>query len=105
MQDEFQEKYYGQVMPALIGMLNDPVPRVQAHACACLNNFLEGCSEEIAQIYISALAEKFYVLIQNGISIIKENAVTALASLAEASKKYFEPYFDECIRFLISLLP
>lgn len=35
-------------MPALIHMLNDSVPRVQAHACACLNNFLEGSNEDIA---------------------------------------------------------
>ena len=37
---------------------------------------------------------KFYELISGGISIIKENAVTALASLAEAAKSHFEPYFD-----------
>ena len=43
-------------------------------------------------------------LIQTGISIIKENAVTALASLAEASKESFTPYFDQCIQYLCSFL-
>lgn len=33
-------------------------------------------------------------LIETGISIIKENAVTALASLAESSKEHFGLYFD-----------
>jgi hypothetical protein len=47
---------------------------------------------------------KFYHLISTGISIIKENAVTALASLAEASKEDFEPYFEECIKFLCQFL-
>ena len=30
--------------------------------------------------------------------------MTALASLAEAAKGQFEPYFDECLKFLLSLL-
>lgn len=33
-------------------------------------------------------------LIQVGISIIKENAVTALASLAEAAKEQFVQFYD-----------
>ena len=47
---------------------------------------------------------KICELINVGISIIKENAVTALASLAEASKHHFEPYFDDCINFLLGFL-
>jgi hypothetical protein len=85
------------VLPALIAMLDDPVPRVQAHACAALTNFLEGTSENIASQYIAAMMQKLCNLISVGISIIKENAVTALASLAEASKEHFEPYFEQCL--------
>ena len=47
---------------------------------------------------------KLCALIQNGISIIKENAVTALASLAEAAKKNFSVYFDQCLGFLCGYL-
>ena len=47
---------------------------------------------------------KLCQLIQTGISIIKENAVTALASLAEAAKANFAPFFNECIGFLCSYL-
>ena len=43
-------------------------------------------------------------LIQNGISIIKENAVTALASLAEAAKSNFVQFYDECVGFLCQYL-
>jgi hypothetical protein len=43
-------------------------------------------------------------LITVGITIIKENAVTALASLAEASKGHFEPYFEQCLIFLCNFL-
>jgi len=85
-------------------MLNDPVPRVQAHACAALTNFFEGCSEEIAAQYIKATLPRLSELIQTGISIIKENGVTALASLAEAAKSGFDEYFDDCIKFLCGYL-
>jgi len=43
---------------------------------------------------------KLLNLIENGISIIKENAVTALSSLAEASKTNFDQYYDFCMNSL-----
>jgi hypothetical protein len=85
-------------------MLDDSVPRVQAHACAALTNFFEGTSEEISSQYIAATIPKLSQLIQNGISIIKENAVTALASLAESAKEGFNPYFEEALKFLCGYL-
>jgi hypothetical protein len=48
MSEEFQENFHETVLPALVVALDDPVARVQAHACAALTNFLEGTSEEIA---------------------------------------------------------
>ena len=48
MTEEFQENFHESVLPALVAMLNDPVPRVQAHACAALTNFFEGTEEEVA---------------------------------------------------------
>ena len=93
MSEEFQENYHESALPAIIAMLDDPVPRVQAHACAALTNFLEGTPDNIAHLYIQPTMGKLCNLITNGISIIKENAVTALASLAEACKEHFDPYF------------
>ena len=104
MTEEFQEAFHESVLPATILMLSDPVPRVQAHACAALTNFFEGTSDSIAANYIQATMPKLSELIQNGISIIKENAVTALASLAEAAKAHFEPFYDQCIQFLCNYL-
>jgi hypothetical protein len=84
--------------------LDDPVPRVQAHACAALTNFFEGTSEDIAVNYIENTLPKLSNLMSNGISIIKENAVTALASLAEAAKNHFDSYFDQCVGFVLGFL-
>jgi hypothetical protein len=69
-----------------------------------LTNFFEGTSEEIIVFYIQDIMPKLCQLIQTGISIIKENAVTALASLAEAAKANFGAYFNECIGFLCNYL-
>ena len=44
--------------------------------------------------YIQPIMPKLCQLIQVGISIIKENAVTALASLAEAAKENFGNHFE-----------
>ena len=104
MTEEFQENFHETVLPALIQMLSDPVPRVQAHACAALTNFFEGTPENVAANYIQACMPKLCQLIQVGISIIKENAVTALASLAEAAKQHFAPFFTDCLQFLCGYL-
>jgi hypothetical protein len=32
-------------------------------------------------------------MLNNGISIIKENAVSTIAAAAESAKEYFNPYF------------
>lgn len=50
-------------MPSLIKCLEDPVPRVQSHTCACLNNFLEGIHNEVAIKYLNPLVEKLCTLI------------------------------------------
>ena len=69
-----------------------------------MTNFFEGCSEDIIVNYIQAIMPKLCHLIQGGISIIKENAVTALASLAEAAKTNFIAFYDECLGFLCQYL-
>mmetsp|Transcript_22205 Transcript_22205/g.16611 ORF Transcript_22205/g.16611 Transcript_22205/m.16611 type:complete len:91 (+) Transcript_22205:1282-1554(+) len=58
MTEEFQETFHATVLPALAAMLDDPVPRVQAHACAALTNFFEGSNEEIVKDHIALIVQK-----------------------------------------------
>jgi hypothetical protein len=44
------------------------------------------------------------MLIKDGISIVKENAASALATIAEKAGAYFIPYFKDTIYFLIGYL-
>lgn len=48
MQPKFQDAYGDVLYPKLIGLLQDEVPRVVAHAAAALTNFLEGMKYEKA---------------------------------------------------------
>ena len=43
-------------------------------------------------------------MIKDGISIIKENASTALGTIVEKIGEDFKPYFEETIQFLISYI-
>lgn len=104
MGDEFVENFHSQVMPALVTILSDQVPRVQAHCCAALTNFLENTSDDIAILYSEGLLDKLSNIVQNGISLIKENGVTAIASLAEALKEKFQPHFQKTLQFMSPFL-
>ena len=47
MTEDFQETYGSDVLPALIKNLEDPVPRVSAHCCSAITNFMDGAKEEL----------------------------------------------------------
>ena len=52
MTEDFQENFHESVLPALTQILDDPIPRVQAHACAALTNFFEGSDENMIVNYV-----------------------------------------------------
>ena len=91
-------------MPALIAALNDEVPRVQSHACAAITNFAENAQKDIILPYLQELSQKFCVMIKDGISITKENAATAMATVVEQVGTDFCPYFEESLNFLLGVL-
>jgi vesicle coat complex subunit len=47
MTEDFQETYGHQVLPALVKILDDQVPRVSAHCASAITNFMDGASEEL----------------------------------------------------------
>ena len=104
MTEDFQETYGEDVLPALLTVLEDPVPRVSAHCCSAITNFMDGASEELVSKHLGALSQKLAVLMKNGISIQKENSVTAFATTVVAIKDKFDPHFEEAIDMLISCL-
>jgi len=104
MTEDFQETYGLEVLPALIQAIDDPVPRVSAHCASAITNFMDGASEELVLPHMGALSQKLGLHMKNGISIQKENAVTAFASSAVAIKENFDPHFNETMDLLLSCL-
>lgn len=104
MSEEFQEAFGKDVLPALIQVLADQVPRVSAHACSAITNFMDGAAPDLVEQHMNALSQQLGALINGGISIQKENAVTALASSIVAIKEKFDAHFNETMALLFTQL-
>ena len=104
MPNDFQKAFHAETMAALIAALDDQVPRVQSHACACLTNFCENATKEILLPHMQVLSAKFCELVRDGISMTKENASTALGTVVEKIGEDFVQYFEETITFLVTYL-
>lgn len=71
MQPKFQEVYGNVILPELINLLKDNVPRVVSHSAAALTNFLEGMKWEQVQGSLTDLITFLLGHISTGISLVK----------------------------------
>lgn len=104
MPETFQKAYAADVLPQLISSIDDSCPRVQSHACAAFTNFMEGYKQDLTDSQIQGVTQKLMHLVQTGISLVKENAVTALATFVEQAQANFIPYFKETVGILVTSL-
>jgi len=104
MKPIFQTNFHEMILPSLINCLRDPIPRVHGHAAAAITNFVEGMSSVILKPYLTNLLTNFYEMIQKGISIVKENAISALAATAESAQDEFRFYYRDFIGLLFKIL-
>lgn len=104
MSKKFQAKYGDVLLPAMIETLNDPVPRVSAHMCSAFSNFAEGSTCEQLWPHLDILSKTLGNLMQNGISLQKEHAVSAFATIVVKIEEKFDPYFSESIQLLLNCM-
>jgi len=104
MTEDFQATYGATVLPALLETLDDPVPRVSAHCCSAITNFMDGAEEALVLPYLPELSRKLAHHMTNGISIQKENSVTAFATTVVVLKEKFDQHFDETLNLLLNCL-
>ncbi|MFN7881080.1 MAG: hypothetical protein ACK5NI_01160 [bacterium] len=45
------------------------MPRVSAHCCSAITNFMDGATEELVLPYMADISIKLGILMKNGISI------------------------------------
>jgi hypothetical protein len=65
---------------------------------------MEGHTGSLTQPELQLISQKLLTLVQTGISLVKENAVTALASTVEQAKEAFIPFFKETLAILVNQL-
>ena len=100
----FQDKYGKAVLPALYQSLGDSIPRVVYHTLNALTNLLEGSPKELAAEALPKLLEPYLELLSQGRSYVKESALTATASLAEACQEDFIPYWEKTAETIFAIL-
>ena len=101
---EIQEEQHAKVLPALLAAMDDPSMRVAAHATAAMVNFSESCDKDLMQPYLDTLVSKLLQLLQHQSKLVKEGALTALASVADSAQDLFAKYYTTSMPYLKAIL-
>lgn len=90
-----QMDYHAQIVPHLILVMDDSAnPRVQSHAAAAVINFCDEASPAVIAPYLDPLLAKLQVLLQSPHRFTQEQAVTAIAAVADSAEAQFIKYYD-----------
>jgi importin-5 len=101
-----QKQAHERVMHAIVPLLDTPEPRVQAHAAAALVNFCEAISVEgdIIEPYLDGILERLLGLLRSPKRYVQEQAVTTIATVADAAAEKFVKYYDHIMPLLIGAM-
>jgi len=101
-----QKNAHERIMHALVPLLETPEPRVQAHAAAALVNFCEaiGSEVEIIEPYLDGILERLLGLLRSDKRYVQEQAVTTIATVADAAAEKFIKYYDHIMPLLIAAM-
>lgn len=88
----FQMRYHSNVLQSLVMVMDDENnPRVQSHAAAAIINFCDHCESNIMEPFLPVLLQKLDHLLKQGKMIVLEQAITAVAAIADCVKSKFIP--------------
>jgi importin-5 len=100
-----QEEFHGQIVPSLIAVMDDAAnPRVQSHAAAAVINFCDEASPSIIAPYLNSILAKLQTLLQSPLRLTQEQAVTAIAAVADSADSKFTAYYDSFMPVLKQVL-
>ncbi|BFZ56430.1 importin subunit beta-3 [Savitreella phatthalungensis] len=103
-QGDVQEKFTAQVLGALIPALEAPESRVAAHASAAFVNFFEQSEEADLEPYLDPILERLLNLLRRPQKYVQEQAVTTIATVADAANTKFAKYYSVIMPLLIGVL-
>jgi len=99
-----QNLLHDHVVPGLVKAMDDTCKRVQAHAAAAVINFCEHCERALLKPYLNDVLGKLMLLLQKNIRRVSEQAVTAIASIADVAESDFQPFYASFIPGLKAIL-
>lgn len=90
-----QKEFHEHIVNSLIDVMDDSAnPRVQSHAAAAVINFCDEASPAVIAPYLDRLLEKLQTLLQSPHRNTQEQAVTAIAAVADSAESQFVKYYD-----------
>jgi hypothetical protein len=80
-----QENFHSQLLPAILSLFDDTsTPRVQSHGAAAMINFCDGVPDTVIAPYLDIMLSKLAYLLQHGRRQVQEQALTAVAAIADS---------------------
>ena len=102
--EDFTSLYYSTTIHLFLNGLKDSVPRVTSHILAAMSNLIEHTSAESLKQDITSIIEPCLSLLGSGIPIIKENALPAIASVAQIAEEDFIPHWHKTAETMLQIL-
>ncbi|ORY77670.1 importin subunit beta-3 [Protomyces lactucae-debilis] len=101
---DVQEKFNDRVLAGLIPALQAPESRVSAHAAAAFVNFCESADALKLEPFLDPILERLLGLLQRPQRYVQEQAVTTIATVADAAEKKFAKYYETIMPLLVNVL-
>lgn len=99
-----QEKFGQTVLNALTPVLDAPESRVAAHAAAAFVNFCENAEQATLEPFLDPILERLLNLLRRPQKYVQEQAVTTIATVADAAESRFIKYYSSIMPLLLGVL-
>ncbi|KAJ1512432.1 hypothetical protein HMI54_010601 [Coelomomyces lativittatus] len=101
---DFQHSFHATVIPALMQCMEDPHPRVHAHGAAALINVCDHIDQSDIATYLEPMLLRLSRLAQSPLRYVQEQALTTLATVADAAHNLFIPYYPSVMPWLFQVI-
>ncbi|CED85608.1 Karyopherin (importin) beta 3 [Phaffia rhodozyma] len=93
------------ILRILLSTFHHPLPKVYSHAAAALINFCDGIDDpEVISPYLDDIVKGLLGLLETGSKGVQEQAVTTLATVANAAEMGFAKYYTNIMPILLNFL-
>lgn len=105
LKGDLQLHYTHFIIPPIISKLDISCPaRIQAHAGSAIVNYTKYTNKEALEPYLDPLLVCLYHLLQSPKKLVIEQAISALAAIADSAGKAFARYYDTMMPLFITFM-